>query len=69
MAICKGIWGKWPTIAALSTSVQVNGDGRTAAQRHGAPFEPGAHGSTCTLGPDDFAPIAFYNYLGNRGAN
>ena len=27
------------------------------------PYEPGAHGTTCTIGPESFAPISFYNQL------
>ena len=67
LAICRAIWAKYENIAALSTALHVNGDGRSAAQRGGMPYEPGAHGTTCTMGPDNFAPIAFANELPNLG--
>lgn len=71
LVLCRGIWDRWATraglISALSTSVHVNGDGRSAAERGVMPYEPGAHGATCTIGPDNFAPIAIENRLPNYG--
>jgi len=70
LALCRAIWAQYSYgIQALSTSLHVNGDGRSAAERKGGlmPYEPGAHGSTCTLGPDTFPPIAFVNELPNLG--
>ena len=121
LAICHGLWGTYPNIAALSTSLQVNGDvspvlsglpprptslppappgllrasphsdpprrscpthtfpdrltvrtpcvaftqGRSAAERGPMPYEPGAHGTTCTIGPDSTlrAHRVLYNQL------
>ena len=64
LKICRGLWGIYPNIGALSTSLQVNGDGRPASQRGPMPYEPGAHGTTCTIGADaTFAPVEFYNRL------
>ncbi len=70
LAICRAIWAKYDMITALSTSLHVNGDGRPAAERGGAPFEPGPHGSTCTIGHvqgDGFVPIDFFNRLPQLG--
>ena len=67
LAICRGIWAEYPTIiSSLSTSLHVNGDGRSNA---GLFWEPGAHGTTCTIGPEgtSFAPIAFANRLPSLG--
>eukprot|EP00325_Prymnesiales_sp_UTEX-LB-985_P027469 CAMPEP_0174739972 /NCGR_PEP_ID=MMETSP1094-20130205/72493_1 /TAXON_ID=156173 /ORGANISM="Chrysochromulina brevifilum, Strain UTEX LB 985" /LENGTH=203 /DNA_ID=CAMNT_0015943599 /DNA_START=26 /DNA_END=637 /DNA_ORIENTATION=+ len=46
-------------IIAVSVLLQVNGDGRSWVQA----YEPGAHGSTCTIGPPEFAPIEKWNPL------
>ena len=60
--LCRAIWNAYP-LAAISVSLHVNGDGR-----HGAvPYEPGAHGATCTIGPNNYPPIDFYNRLPNLG--
>jgi len=69
LALCRAIWSKYDNILALSTSLHVNGDGRDAAHRRGGimPYEPGAHGTTCTRGPQSFAPISFVNTLPNLG--
>jgi len=76
LAICRALWGqtnprRYPNIVALSTAFHVNGDGRSAAERGIMPYEPGAHGSTCTIGPDGiaagFEPVHFYNRLPNLG--
>ena len=72
LALCRGIWSRYTSlIAMLSTSVHVNGDGRSAAERGEMPYEPGAHSSTCTIGPrdgrSDFAPLAVRNELPNLG--
>jgi hypothetical protein len=68
LAICRGLWAlPYPEIIALTSSLHVNGDGRSAAERRGAPYEPGAHGSTCTIGPNSYEPIDFYNRAGNLG--
>ena len=75
LAICRALWGtyprKYPNIVALSTNFHVNGDGRSAAQRGIMPYEPGAHGTTCTIGPEGmisgFEPVHFYNRLPNLG--
>ena len=64
---CRAIWAKYDNLDALSTSLHVNGDGRSAAIRGEMPYEPGAHGTTCTLGQADFAPISFANSLPNLG--
>ena len=66
LALCRGIFDGFP-IVAVSTLVQVNGDGRDAAERGPAPYEPGAHSATCTIGPSDFLPIDRFNYLPNLG--
>ena len=68
LAICRAIWKEYPgQLEALSTSLHVNGDGRSAYERGAMPYEPGAHGTTCTIGDDQFAPISFYNRLPNLG--
>ena len=76
LAICRALWGqtiprRHPNIVALSTSFHVNGDGRSAAERGIMPYEPGAHGSTCTIGPEGmaagFESVHFYNRLPNLG--
>ena len=68
LAICRGLWGVYPNIVALSTSLHVNGDGRPSAERGIMPYEPGAHGTTCTFGTaDGFAPLNFYNRLPSYG--
>ena len=68
LAICRAIWAKYEVgILALSTSVHVNGDGRSAEERGKMPYEPGAHGSTCTIGPDVFQPLTERNLLPNLG--
>ena len=46
-------------IVAVSVLVQVNGDGRSWVSA----YEPGAHGSTCTIGPPDFPPLQRWNPL------
>eukprot|EP00966_Prymnesium_polylepis_P205756 4767820-Prymnesium_polylepis.1 len=66
LALCRSIYDEFD-VAAVSTLVQVNGDGRNATERGGAPYEPGAHSATCTIGPPDFAPIDRYNHLPNFG--
>ena len=64
--ICRGIWADWKhIIQAVSVAVHVNGDGRSEAELHGMPYEPGAHGATCTIGP--MPPIALPNRLYNLG--
>ena len=70
LALCRAIYaGAYgPTaqpIAAVSTLLQVNGDGRPYAERGPTmPFEPDAHGTTCTIGADGtFSPVEFYNRL------
>ena len=68
LAICEGIWGNWSTLlSALSTAVHVNGDGRSAAERGPQPYEPGAHGSVCTIGTG-IQPVELPNHLPNYGA-
>ena len=67
LTLCRSIYDQFD-VAAVSTLGQVNGDGRNATERDGAPYEPGAHSATCTIGPSDFAPIDRYNYLPNLGA-
>ena len=67
LALCRGIFDGGFPIIAVSTLVQVNGDGRDAAERGPAPYEPGAHSATCTIGPSDFLPIDRFNYLPNLG--
>ena len=67
LAICRRIWsGFSDQIAALTTTTHVNGDGRSAAARGRQPYEPGAHGSTCTIG--DIEPLFIPNRLQNLGA-
>ena len=68
LALCRGIFDGGFPIIAVSTLVQVNGDGRDAAERGPAPYEPGAHSATCTIGPSDFLPIDRFNYLPNLGS-
>ena len=63
--ICRSLWGVYPNVVALTTSLHVNGDGRNATARGPAPYEPGAHGTTCTIG--EIEPIHFYNRLPNLG--
>ena len=60
--LCRAIWNAYP-LAAISVSLHVNGDGRPGA----VPYEPGAHGATCTIGPNNYPPIDFYNRLPNLG--
>lgn len=68
LAICRYIFNRWKSlIVGVSTAIHVNGDGRSAAERGTMPYEPGAHGSTCTIGPPDFSPVEFYNRLPNYG--
>jgi hypothetical protein len=68
LALCRQIWAQYSaSLVALSTSLHVNGDGRSAAARGIMPYEPGQHGSTCTMGPESFSPIAFKNALPNLG--
>ena len=63
LAMCRGIHDNF-AVAGVSTLIQVNGDGRNSS----LPFyEPGAHSATCTIGPPDFKPVDFYNYLPNLG--
>ena len=73
LTICRGLWNQLQRnarglISALSASVHVSGDSRSATSRGRMPYEPGAHSATCTIGPDDFAPITFPNGLPNLGA-
>ena len=71
LALCRAIYaGAYgPTaqpIAAVSTLLQVNGDGRPYAKRGPTmPFEPDAHGTTCTIG--DIPPVQRPNHLPNLG--
>ena len=71
LALCRAIYaGAYgPTaqpIAAVSTLLQVNGDGRPYAERGPTmPFEPDAHGTTCTIG--DIPPVQRPNHLPNLG--
>ena len=65
--LCQQIYKGWrPTITAVSVAVHVNGDGRSDEERGIMPFEPGAHGATCTIG--DMPPIAVPNRLYNLGS-
>ena len=61
LAICRTLWDKYSNVVALSTSFHVNGDGRNTTERGGMPYEPGAHGSTCTISPDGlrYEPIQY----------
>eukprot|EP00930_Biecheleria_cincta_P102023 TRINITY_DN93693_c0_g1_i1.p1 TRINITY_DN93693_c0_g1~~TRINITY_DN93693_c0_g1_i1.p1 ORF type:complete len:221 (-),score=12.43 TRINITY_DN93693_c0_g1_i1:54-683(-) len=71
LTLCRNIWSEWNyLIAAVSVSVHVNGDGRSAAARGVMPYEPGAHGATCTIAPPPtaFEPISFKNALPSLGA-
>ena len=54
--MCRHLYSSY-LIAAVSVLVQVNGDGRTWVEA----YEPGAHGSTCTIGPPNFQPIELWN--------
>ena len=71
LALCRAIYaGAYgPTaqpIAAVSTLLQVNGDGRPYSERGPTmPFEPDAHGTTCTIG--DIPPVQRPNHLPNLG--
>jgi len=68
LALCEKLWSGWSTLlSAVSTAIHVNGDGRSAAERRGAPYEPGAHGTVCTIG-QGLAPIQLPNRLPNYGA-
>ena len=58
LLICRHLYDHY-TVAAVSVLVQVNGDGRSWVEA----YEPGAHGSTCTIGPSDFLPIERPNTL------
>ena len=69
LAICRNLYAKYPNVVALSTAFHVNGDGRPADERGSMPWEPGAHGSTCTIGPTGlhYEPIHYLNHLPNLG--
>ena len=67
LALCRGLYSGY-RISAVSVAVHVSGDGRPGAERQGAPYEPNAHGSTCTLGDLDFAPVDFFNRRPNLGS-
>ena len=68
LALCRALWSKWSArLSAVSTAVHVNGDGRDAARRGDAPYEPGAHGTVCTIGDEGLAPIELPNRLPNYG--
>ena len=71
LTLCRNVWSEWNhLIAAVSVSVHVNGDGRSAGARGEMPYEPGAHGATCTIAPPPnvFEPITYKNTLPNLGA-
>lgn len=68
LAMCRTLWGVYPNVVALSTALHVNGDGRNASARGDMPYEPGAHGTTCTIGGDaGWTPIQYFNRLPNLG--
>ena len=54
--MCRHLYSTY-LIDAVSVLVQVNGDGRSWVEA----YEPGAHGSTCTIGPKNFQPIELWN--------
>lgn len=45
LAICHGLWGTYPNIAALSTSLQVNGDVSPALWVAASPYQPSSRSS------------------------
>mmetsp|Transcript_8187 Transcript_8187/g.21413 ORF Transcript_8187/g.21413 Transcript_8187/m.21413 type:complete len:205 (-) Transcript_8187:276-890(-) len=64
--LCREIWqSNQPIIAGVSVALHVNGDGRSDVERGIMPYEPGAHGATCTIG--DIPPISTPNRLFNLG--
>ena len=62
LELCRYIYSHFE-VSALSVQLQVNGDSRSAEERGDKPFEPGAHGATCTIGAADFVPLRHFNRL------